>query len=200
MIRLRERNANTKEFWDVNWIQTEAWKMGISVLTDRIAEMSKNIRAGDRVLDVGGGRGEIAEWIRERTGCNVAVADISPSGVAACWKRGIPAIECDFHDLSVKIDNAWDVVYSGELLEHTDDPAELIHQMASVCRSGGWLTLSTPLGERFNHEPMHVWSFLPEDIERLLLPYGEVKIVLLANGLDEGFGCIVGHCRVKGIL
>jgi 2-polyprenyl-3-methyl-5-hydroxy-6-metoxy-1,4-benzoquinol methylase len=199
MKRIREQNVNTKEFWDVNWVKTELWTIGTSVLTDRLAEMSKNIHARDRVLDVGGGRGEIAAWIRERTGCFITVAEIAPSGVAACLKRGIPAFECDFLNLSNAIDDHLDVVYSGELLEHADDPSELIRQMVSVCKPGGWLALSTPFEDRWNHEPTHVWSFSLEDVGQLLVPYGTTEVVALSNGFKDGPGCIVGHCHLKGI-
>lgn len=196
MKRLREENINTKEAWDANWIKTDPWVLGTTVLTDRLDALAEKIRPSDSVLDVGGARGEIAEYIRTRTGCGITVAEIAPSGVAACLARGVDAVECDFRILSERFGSLrYDVVISGELLEHADDPAELVRQMAAVCRPGGWLSLSTPCSDRWDHDSYHVWRFDPEDIERLLHPYGEIEIILLNNGAAYP-SCIVAHCKI----
>lgn len=191
MKRLRQDNPNTEAYWREHWSNTPPWKIGEDVLTDRWEAMAAYIKPGDLVLDVGGGRGEIAEWIRARTGCGILVADISQSGVDACHARGIPAVRCDWKNLAQHVLPIWDVVMAAELLEHVDEPPELMRLLAGTCKRGGRIILSTPLGDAYAHDPVHVWTFLPADVQSLLAPYGETEVTTV------GDWCIVGRCRLR---
>lgn len=196
MLRLREEDKNTREHWDEHWSSIGEYVIGVSILTDRLDEMAAKIQPTDMVLDVGGGRGEVALYIRRKTNCHITVAEISASGVAECRKRFIPAIECDYRKLhKYVLPGAYNVVLAGELLEHAADPAELIRQMIFACKPGGWLTLTTPITERWDHEPTHLWRFEPQDVVDLLEPHGRVELVYLNNGADHPT-MLVAHCEL----
>ncbi len=164
-----------------------AWHVGQQVSRERVKAMSEKARAGSDVLDVGGGRGEIALWIKEHRKCRIVVADISHFGPSECFKRGIVAVTSDCRSLPFP-DGVFDVVMSGELLEHIDDPADLVREMARVCKPGGWVSLSTPNETAYNRDKQHVWAFAEGDVLGLLAPYGE------ASTRIEG-QWIIGHCK-----
>ena len=179
MKRVRTENINTSVWWSKNWEDTPAWKMGTDILFDRLETVAERIRPGDLVLDVGGGRGEIAAWLEARAGCFITVADHAPSAIAECKKRGITGFVCDYLNLANYFVPLFDVVFAGELLEHTECPAELIAQMAAVCKPGGWLIVTAPNEANYANDPTHMWEFEVADVEELLGKYGkpESKIV-----------------------
>lgn len=77
----------------------------------------------------------------------------------------------------------FDYVVVGQLLEHVENPAEILGLAFRVLRSGGILSLSVPLEETGAGEvdKIHVWSFSKEDIEDLLFPYGKVWMKILRS-------------------
>ena len=74
---------------------------------------------------------------------------------------------------------------AGELLEHLEDPHKFIKEVFRILKPGGILALSTPLDEA--REPgaidseRHLWSFKVDDIMKILIPYGKIKIAILRS-------------------
>ena len=189
MKRLREYNVNSVEFWDKHWATTPPWRIGVDVLTDRWEAMAKYINLGDWVLDIGGGRGEIARWLQDATDCRCIVADYAPSAVAASWQRGVPALHCGYENLLTALP-IWqfDVVCATEIIEHVESPEHLLEIMSALCRSGGSLIVTTPDGNAYPNDVQHVWALTRDDLTELMGKYGPVEFTYVTRG-------IVAHCK-----
>ena len=189
MRRLRKQNANSVEFWDKHWAATPPWRIGIDVLTDRWEAMEKYIAPDDKVLDIGGGRGEIATWLETHAGCHCKVADFAPSAILKARECGIAAVQWD---ACGEVPDCWmgafDVVCATEIIEHIESPALLLSNMSKICKSGGSLIVTTPHGNAYPEDAHHVWAFTRDDLTELMGKYGPVEFTCVTRG-------IVAHCK-----
>src|SRR6185312_5628346 len=113
----------------------------------RNMEFYRPIFAGrDNVLDIGCGRGEFLEVMRE-AGANARGIDLSPESVAQCHDKGLQAEVADlFAYLATQPDGEFDGILSSQVVEHL--PADRIPEMIRLCgaklRRGGVLAIETP--------------------------------------------------------
>ena len=104
-----------------------------------------NVRAGERVLDVGCGEGHFATALLA-AGARVTGLDVAEEPLRRARARH-PELELAL----VEDDGCWplpdasvDVVWAGEVIEHVADTAVWLSELRRVLRSGGSLLLSTP--------------------------------------------------------
>jgi SAM-dependent methyltransferase len=95
-----------------------------------------------RVLEVGGGPGELAERIARELGCEVVMVDISPRMVELARQRGVDARVGDAQDLPFA-DGAFDCVVAAWMLFHVADLDRGLAEFARVLRPGGRLVAVT---------------------------------------------------------
>lgn len=100
----------------------------------------------DRVLDIGCGRGEFLEVMRD-AGVHALGIDLSDESIARCREKGLNAQVADlFTYLASQHDGEFDGILSSQVVEHL--PAARIPEMIRLCasklRSGGILALETP--------------------------------------------------------
>ncbi|MBI4972714.1 MAG: class I SAM-dependent methyltransferase [Candidatus Omnitrophica bacterium] len=97
-----------------------------------------------RLLDAGCRHGFFSLRIKQETGAEVHGVDISDNALKSAIKKGII---CKQSDLSKKIPHhseTFDVVFSGEVIEHLQDPDAFLCECWRVLKPGGYLVLSTP--------------------------------------------------------
>jgi SAM-dependent methyltransferase len=62
----------------------------------------------------------------------------------------------------------FDVVLSGQTLEHLTMPILAVEEMKRVCRAGGWVLLIAPFVYGEHRFPIDCWRFLPDGLRFLL--------------------------------
>ncbi len=95
-----------------------------------------------RVLEVGGGQGELAEWMRDDLGAQVSFLDFSPRMVELARGRGLDAQVGDVQELPFP-DASFDVVVAAWMLYHVPDIPLGLREIARVLHPGGSLVAVT---------------------------------------------------------
>jgi len=95
-----------------------------------------------RVLEVGGGPGELSERMQRELGAEVAFIDISPRMVELARERGVDARVGDVQDLPFA-DGVFDTVVAAWMLYHVPDIDRALAEIARVLRPGGALVAVT---------------------------------------------------------
>jgi SAM-dependent methyltransferase len=95
-----------------------------------------------RVLEVGGGEGELAERIRDELGIGVTAIDQSERMVEIQQSKGIDARVGDVQELPFA-DGQFDVVVAAWMLYHVPDLDRGLAEIARVLRPGGRLVAVT---------------------------------------------------------
>ena len=99
-------------------------------------------RRPQRVLEVGGGPGELAEWMQSRLGAEVEYVDLSPRMVELARRRGVPARQGDVQELPFA-DGSFDTVVAAWMLYHVPDLDRGLSEIARVLAPGGALVAVT---------------------------------------------------------
>lgn len=174
-------------FYDNYWQQKEEGKVRVDMR--RLGLLADRVRAGERVLQVDGGPGWLAQLVIDR-GAHVIMTDLSNVAVARARARGIDARQCEIDAGPLPFsDGEFDVVISDSQLEHRFDPEHALDEMVRVLRPGGRLLLLLPntghwrvrwwvLRGRFPYVPntptdwLHLRFFTLPDVTRMLATRG----------------------------
>lgn len=154
LFRQPETNAKCREYW-----------VKYRYLNEIIE--SVNIRPSTRVLDVGCGLSTVLHWIEgERIG-------VDP--LAERYKEVYeypPEIRIEAaHGESLPFeDSTFDVVFSSNCIDHTNDPTAVIAEVLRVLRSSGWfiLTCETFRDDVGRRNAGHPHSMTTEKLRHLL--------------------------------
>jgi 2-polyprenyl-3-methyl-5-hydroxy-6-metoxy-1,4-benzoquinol methylase len=105
----------------------------------RIEKLTRHVRNGDavRLLDFGCGFGEFL-FTSERFGFEVVGVDRATPRIAGALVKVHPSLE-DLDEVK-----QFHAITLFEVLEHLDDPAQVLKQLSERLRSGGLLILETP--------------------------------------------------------
>jgi SAM-dependent methyltransferase len=95
-----------------------------------------------RVLEVGCGWGELAEWLARDTGAEVVAVDLSERMVELARSRGVDARVADVQALPFP-DGSFDVAVAAWMLYHVPDLDRGISELERVLRPGGTLVALT---------------------------------------------------------
>jgi SAM-dependent methyltransferase len=95
-----------------------------------------------RVLEVGCGWGELAEWVARETGADVVPTDLSPRMVELTRERGLDARLADVQQLPFE-DCSFDAAVAAWMLYHVPDLDQGLSELARVLRPGGRLVVAT---------------------------------------------------------
>lgn len=187
MKRNNPLNINTKTYWDSVY-GTEEKRRGYADTgtdqavhgmqkTKRFERALQEVKADDRFLDIGCGVGVMTSLVKNTYPmCEVHGVDISQKAIDDNKKEhsGIEYKQGYIGELDYPLDY-FDVVFSGETLEHLDDPSTLLKEAHSFLKTGGKLIITTPLQDAIQSEE-HTWFFTQQDVEQLYLNNGFKRI------------------------
>jgi methionine biosynthesis protein MetW len=93
------------------------------------------VNEGDRVLDLGCGRGVLLEYLKQKKSVYGVGVDIDLDKILSCVKRGVPAYQGDIRSILATFpDNAFDHVIFSRTVEHLDDPDAILAEGLRVGR------------------------------------------------------------------
>ncbi len=138
-----------------------------------------------KVLDLGCGRGEMVEILRER-GVDALGIDLNEEMIALCQARGLPCEKRDLIEtLTSYVDNSLDGIFSSQVIEHLQP--QVLELLIDLCylklKSSGVLVLETinptsvfALVQVYFLDPSHQRPVHPQNLKFLLETAGFKKI------------------------
>jgi SAM-dependent methyltransferase len=106
-------------------------------IVDAVAEVQP-----ERVLEVGCGWGELAEWIARDTAAEIVAVDLSPRMVELAGERGVDARVADVQQLPFG-DGEFDCAVAAWMLYHVPDLDRAFRELVRVLRPGGRFVAAT---------------------------------------------------------
>jgi 2-polyprenyl-3-methyl-5-hydroxy-6-metoxy-1,4-benzoquinol methylase len=118
---------------DFPWYyEAEKWEFSFAL---------RRLRRGDRVLEVGSGRGDFAARLHAR-GISVTGLELNERAAREALARGLP-VRCARLE-EVEEAGTFDAVCSFQVLEHVSNPADFLAHCLRLLRPGGRLILGVP--------------------------------------------------------
>jgi SAM-dependent methyltransferase len=138
----------------------------------------------ESLLDVGCGDGELIVWLRERLPGHIQVTGVDLSGETIVRNRARHP-HARFEVLNIEhqhLDKTFDAVVCTEVIEHLDDRAAAVGNLAAMLSPGGHLILTCPSGKVHATERHfgHVSHPAPDELRRLVSDNG-LELVSLEN-------------------
>lgn len=202
-------NINTREYWDEVY-KTPEKRKGYAAQgthstcaaegkkTARFERTLQEVKNGDKFLDIGCGVGLMTSMVKEKyPDCDVYGVDISAQVVEDNKKEhpNINYTQGEVGNLSYP-DNFFDVIFSGETIEHLDEPQLFFEEAFRFLKKKGKLIITTPLMDNIQ-SPEHTWLYTQDDVTDLYeqggitniqfvyLPDQEHLMVIYAIGTKE---------------
>jgi SAM-dependent methyltransferase len=165
----------------------------------RTVQSTAGLRPEPRVLVAGCGKGHEALFIRGELGGSVVGVDIGEQ-----WDPWLGADVPDFRLLTGSIlelpfaDGSFDAVFYHHVIEHVDDPAGSLRELARILRPGGLIYVGTPNRHR---AVGYLGSFEATTMEKLRWNLADYR-ARLTNRFRNEFGAHAGFSEkeLHGLL
>jgi 2-polyprenyl-6-hydroxyphenyl methylase/3-demethylubiquinone-9 3-methyltransferase len=166
--------------------------------SERRAFVLEHVHAGERVLDLGCGDGAFAAELIA-AGCTVVAVDVAEEALRRTRAR-IPGVDARLAPEGGPLpldEDAVDVVWMGETLEHAADVVGLLAEVRRVLRWGGRLLVTTPyhgraalaalalrggIDEHFDPRADHLRFFTTRTLRAVLADAGFADAEVSATG------------------
>lgn len=98
-------------------------------LRQTVRKYFPDIPKGAKVLDVGCGWGGPASVLEAEHDCQVTGVTVSEAQCDHCRKAGLDVLLCDLDDLSTKLPDGFDIVFSLEMISHIRDKTGFLQRL-----------------------------------------------------------------------
>jgi SAM-dependent methyltransferase len=107
-----------------------------------IEHISRKLKKGDKILDIGCGRGYLSNLFQKR-GFKVIALDFSRLNVDFYHKFGLEALCANAESLPFN-EESFDLVYSNDLIEHLFNPDKHFQEVFRILNNGGHYIIKKP--------------------------------------------------------
>lgn len=189
MKRLREENINTFWYFDAQFDSKLVDKKNLL----RQEKYLEHVKDGDQVIELGCGMSYFPEMARRKGALSYGV-DFSAKAIQQLQLEfpQVKYMKCDATKTPFP-NGKFEVVVSGEVIEHLEEPMKLVDEMARICKRGGKIIISTPHLE-FD-DPEHIWEFSEEDLKKMMGKYGSVEVETLKSKRFKGREYLIAICQ-----
>jgi len=154
----------------------------------QVRALSRGLRRGARVLDIGCGRGVLLSAFADR-GFDVHGFEISAAAAAGADPRASIRVAGRLEE-AVYPDAYFDEVILWHVLEHLPDPPGTLHEIRRILRPGGRLDVAVPNYSSFQaHWAGPAWFHLDPPRHLFHFPLAGLQRLLV----DTGFACLREH-------
>lgn len=187
MKRLRNTNVNSPEYTDSKFQPID--KENLLRQEKYLSYIGSN---GKKVVELGCGASyfpQMASKFNKSFGVDYAKGTIERMAIE------FPNVQYIHADATKTpfTNEFFDVVVSGEVIEHIENTEDLVKEMVRICKPGGKMILSTPHLE-FD-DPEHIWEFEEKDLHDFFDKYGPVTTEVLKSEKFPGREYIFMVCR-----
>jgi len=139
-------------------------------LNEELEKAFKRLKPG-KVLDAGGANSPYKELI-----------PATEYLVLEKHKEFNPDICCDVHDIKAK-NNNFDTVIATELLEHTENPKQVVSEFHRVLKKGGICITTTPWLYPVHEDKFmkDYWRFTPNGLRELFKKFSKVEVTQIGS-------------------
>lgn len=185
MRRNNPININTQTLWNGIYGDRVKYVTEQTGETMRFNRTLQEVKDGDKFLDIGCGVGVLTTMVKGTyPNCEVWGTDISDKAMHENTLENpqIKYLHQYVGNQDNLPDNYFDVVFSGEVLEHLDDPNDLFKDAKRVVKQGGKFIVTTPNDDAIRSDE-HTWFYTHDDIEKLYKDNGfsRPRFVFLPN-------------------
>lgn len=156
--------------------------LGLATARERLYELHL-AQSNGRLLDVGCGTGSRLVWFRER-GWTVYGQEVDPVSAAIARSSDVDVYVGRLEDLKMA---PVDVVTVNHVIEHVNDPVELLRSCSRLLRPGGLCVVATPNALSLGHllfrdrwlaldPPRHLHLFNQQTLEQTAMMAGLVPV------------------------
>jgi 2-polyprenyl-3-methyl-5-hydroxy-6-metoxy-1,4-benzoquinol methylase len=149
---VNENEKTELTHWESAWAARPRLRFptGLDIGTMNVLRLLKRyLRPGIRYIEVGCAPGKILSWVGREIGVPVCGIDYSPTGAEMarwlCGGLGIKAdIRCEDAMLTTFAPAEFDLVFSCGLIEHFEDPSEMVAAHLRLVAPGGTALIAIP--------------------------------------------------------
>ena len=129
-------------------------------------EALRDLSGRKRILEVGSGTGLFLERaLKELKGVRVQGIEFNESAVSQAREKNLPVVQMDLDELGCR-GETFDAVCGFQVLEHVQNPRELLTAMIKVLEPGGVLILSVPNRDSFLRHQYNLLDMPPHHMTR----------------------------------
>jgi cyclopropane fatty-acyl-phospholipid synthase-like methyltransferase len=138
--------------WETTWSRAPRPRLP-SVLWVGVRNLQRvlrsRVRPGMSVLEIGCAPGKTLAWLAKVLDCRVAGLDYSDRGLSFARKLfgelGIEGdLRCEALDATTFAPGSFDLVFSDGVIEHFEDPSEIVRQHVALTKPGGETLIVVP--------------------------------------------------------
>ncbi|MCL4477973.1 MAG: class I SAM-dependent methyltransferase [Deltaproteobacteria bacterium] len=174
-----------------NNIKTELTLKKLRLIADNLGKVSK----AKRVLDIGCGNGAFLTMFK-KIGCEVYVTEFNKSAEDVCRSKGIKMLSGGLMpQMESNLSDKFDLVILTEVIEHVNNPRDIINNISDLLKKNGYLYITTPnyfsidrliMGPQWGMicYPEHLILWNPKTLDQFLRTCGYEKIFIRTENIS----------------